>query len=104
MDTYNSSDTTESLLSSFDPVASIEPFMPFIIYGTIASTVLLVVLFVISTLNHKKQQKAVRQSQQDIHAIRELLEKRFGATVTYQSRQAPLTSDLNDDPQVPARP
>ena len=70
----------------------------------IAGTVIVVGLLIISSIRQHRQRQQSRQMQEDIHAIRELLEKRFGNTIASTSRPAPLSKELESDPQIPARP
>ena len=89
-----------SLLSQFGLDSSLAMIVPMLII----STVVVLGLMVISGVRQHKQRQQSRQMQQDIHEIRELLEKRFGSTATYTSRPAPLNKELESDPQLPPRP
>jgi len=85
-----------SLLSQFSLDDSLTALLPLMI----VSTVVAIGLLIISSIRQHKQ----RQMQEDIHAIRELLDKRFGNTIAATSRPAPLSKELESDPQIPARP
>ncbi|HMS93261.1 MAG TPA: hypothetical protein PKD28_02615 [Candidatus Saccharibacteria bacterium] len=89
-----------SLLSQFGLDSSLAMIVPMLI----VSTVVVLGLMIFSSIRQHKQRQQSHQMQQDIHAIRELLEKRFGNTTTYISRPAPLNKELESDPQLPPRP
>ena len=89
-----------SLLSQFSLDDSLTALLPLMI----VSTVVAIGLLIISSIRQHKQRQQSRQMQEDIHAIRELLDKRFGNTIAATSRPAPLSKELESDPQIPAKP
>lgn len=70
----------------------------------VISTIVVLGIMILAGVRQHKQRQQLRQMQQDIHAIRELLENRFGNTATFASRSAPLSKELESDPQLPPRP
>jgi len=99
--------STESELldsSALSSLLDINSLLGALLPMLIVSSIILVVLVGISLSRHHKQRKMIQQAHDDIHAIRELLESRFGNTNTYTSRPAPLNEELESDPQIPARP
>lgn len=97
-DSYGANEN--SLLSQFDFASALTTLMPLVII----TSIVIFGLLIVSVVRQHQQRQQQRQMQKDISAIRELLEKRFGDTTTYSSRQAPLNKELASDPQLPPRP
>lgn len=102
----NTTATESELLdpSTLSSLLDVNSLLTALLPTLIISTVVLVVFVAISVSRHHKQRKMIQQTQEDIHAIRELLENRLGNTPTYTNHPTPLTQEPGNDPQIPAGP
>lgn len=81
--------------------------LPMLLISLGVSTLILVVLVIISTRNKHRERRAILKTAEDVHAIRELLEKRQPAIPPrkiYPTVEVKQPEELKNDPQVPAQP
>ncbi len=87
-----------SLLSQFG--GSLSDMMPLLMISLGVSTVAFILIAVISAVNHRRQRRAIMQTAEDVHAIRELLEKKTQPVEVYPQVRS---KELENDPQLPVK-
>lgn len=87
-----------SLLSQLG--GSLSDMMPLLMISLGVSTLAFIVIAVMSAVNHRRQRRAIIQTAEDIHAIRELLEKKTRPVEVYPQVRS---RELEDDPQLPVQ-
>lgn len=90
------------LLQTADPFARIREFIPAIIIGSVVVLVILMILVAVSAVGRWRVHKANLAMQQDIRAIRELLEEQKKLRYGYTTPQP--TAPATNDPQLPPLP
>lgn len=85
------------------PLGGLVEFAPFILVGSLVVLGLMIVLIIISGVSRVRSHRAVRKSQEDIAAIRELLEKEIKLRSYGRSPQPPR-QESTDDTQLPPQP
>ena len=81
--------------------STLSEMMPLLVGSLISSLALLLIIAIFSARSHRQQKRAILQTAEDTHAIRELLEKRFG-NPAYTTASRPEA--LKNDPQLPPQP
>lgn len=94
-------DTSTTTTQLLDQVNSMTDMLPAVMIGVAGLSVIALLLTIVSARSHHKQRRAILQTAEDTHAIRELLERRFGPSAL---NPAPRPEALKDDPQLPPRP
>lgn len=87
-------------------LGSVTDMLPMLYLGLGLSLLIFLVPLIISARRRSREHKAILQTAEDVHAIREILEKRGGLvsphnTDTIAQERA---TELKDDPQLPAQP
>ena len=88
-------------------LGSVTDMVPMLYLGLGLSLLIFLVPLIISARKRSREHKAILQTAEDVHAIREILEKRGGLvspnnnTDTIAQERA---TELKDDPQLPAQP
>ena len=73
--------STESAAATVDPIASVlEHVLPTVIISSVAISIILIIYFIYAIATRVSNHKRTLAMQQDIHEIRQLLEKHFAAS------------------------